>query len=97
MSLCKITHQMWHNHPFSQKNKATKRYWGIGLCVYGGGGGGQNLKMGVSNKGGGLYEIKSIRIPLPTMKTILKCYEQLLMIVGGKPSGRIARLMSNCL
>ena len=37
---------MWHNHPFSQKNKATKRYWGIGLCVYGGGGG------GVSNKGG---------------------------------------------
>ena len=87
---------MWHNHPFSQKNKATQRYWGIGLCVYGGGGG-QNLKKGVSNKGGGLYEIKSIRIPLPTMKTILKCYEQLLMIVGGKPSGRIARLMSNCL
>ena len=75
---------MWHNHPFSQKNKATKRYWGIGLCVYGGG-------------GGGVLAIKSIRIPLPTMKTILKCYEQLLMIVGGKPSGRIARLMSNCL
>ena len=49
MSLCKITHQMWHNHPFSQKNKATKRYWGIGLCVYGGGGGGGEAKF---EKGG---------------------------------------------
>ena len=78
-----------------QGNKKILGYWLV--CLWRRGGGGQNLKKGVSNKGGGLYEIKSIRIPLPTMKTILKCYEQLLMIVGGKPSGRIARLMSNCL
>ena len=25
ISLSKITHQMWHNHSISQRNKATKR------------------------------------------------------------------------
>ena len=44
---------MLHNHPFSQRNKATKR--AVGVEVGGNGGEvGQNLKKGggVANKGG---------------------------------------------
>ena len=37
MSLSKITHQMWCDHPFSQRNNATKR--AVGVEVGGGGGG----------------------------------------------------------
>ena len=35
ISLSKITHQMWHNHSISQRNKATKRAGreGLGVCV----------------------------------------------------------------
>ena len=44
ISLSKITHQMWHDHPFSQKNKATKRASNGGRGF--GGGCEQNLKMG---------------------------------------------------
>ena len=29
--LSKITHQMWLGHPFSQRNKATKRAVGVGV------------------------------------------------------------------
>ena len=40
MSLSKITHQIWRNHPFSQANKATKRAGSIGgvywrcVCIF---------------------------------------------------------------
>ena len=40
MSLNKIT-QVWRDHPFSQRNKVTKRGWGGSISVCGGG---QNLK-----------------------------------------------------
>ena len=29
ISLSKITHQMWHDHPFSQRSKAIKRASGL--------------------------------------------------------------------
>ena len=46
ISLSKITHQMWHNHPFSQRNKTTERaVGGEGFkLTWKGGGVGQNLK-----------------------------------------------------
>ena len=49
MILSKIAHQMWRDHPFSQRNKATEWAVGVGVGdkreVMGGGGeGGQNLK-----------------------------------------------------
>ena len=31
ISLSKIVHQMWHDHPFSQRNKTTERAVGEGL------------------------------------------------------------------
>ena len=45
-SLGKITHQMWYNHPFSQRNKTTE--WAIGMGAGGDreGWGGQSLKKG---------------------------------------------------
>ena len=43
VSLSKVTHQMWRNHPFSQRNKVTKRAaWVVGGVE----GFGQNLKIG---------------------------------------------------
>ena len=45
MSLIKVAHQMWHDYPFTQRNKAAKRIGVLGLCgcvsvcVCGGGGG----------------------------------------------------------
>ena len=41
---------MWHNHLFSQRNKATKRavWWKLDAK-----GVGENLKKGVGNTGGG--------------------------------------------
>ena len=41
-SLSRITHHMWHDHPFSQQNKVTKKAVGSRL----GGGGWTNLKKG---------------------------------------------------
>ena len=38
ISLSKIAHQMWHDHPFSQRNKATKKQWQRRLEARGGGG-----------------------------------------------------------
>ena len=32
ISLSKVAHQMWHNHPFSQKNaRQQRKQWGWGL------------------------------------------------------------------
>lgn len=42
MSLSKLTHHMWRNHPLIQRNKVRKRALGRGellVCVSGGGGG----------------------------------------------------------
>ena len=45
ISLSKITHQTWHNHPFSQGNKTTKRAVGVEVGSNDEEGGvGQNLK-----------------------------------------------------
>ena len=30
ITLC-VPHQMWHNHPFSQRNKTTERTLGVGV------------------------------------------------------------------
>ena len=48
LSLSKIAHQMWRDHPFSQRNWATERKLGLGVVVNRGvgGGSGQNLKKG---------------------------------------------------
>ena len=48
MSLSRITHQMWHDHPFSQGNKTTKE----------GGLDEQNLKKGGMQYTGGLHKIE---------------------------------------
>ena len=32
MSLIKVAHQMWHDYPFTQRNKAAKRIGVLGLC-----------------------------------------------------------------
>ena len=44
VSLSKIIHQMWHDHPFSQRKKVTKR--GVWVEVKGKRGFGKNLKKG---------------------------------------------------
>ena len=31
ISLSEIVHQMWHDHPFSQRNKTTERAMGVGV------------------------------------------------------------------
>ena len=56
LSISKITHQMWRDHPFSQRHRTTE--WAIGMGVGGdrgvGGGGGlekKNEKEGVGNIG----------------------------------------------
>ena len=47
ISLSKITHQMWHNPPFSQGNKATKRVARVEVAgERGGEGGEQHFKKG---------------------------------------------------
>ena len=53
LSLSKIAHQMWRDHPFGQRNMTTERTMGVGVGgdreVRGGGGRGvaQNLKKGI--------------------------------------------------
>ena len=32
MSLIKVAHQMWHDYPFTQRNKAAKSMGVLGLC-----------------------------------------------------------------
>ena len=49
LSLSKIAHQMWRDHPFSQRNWATERKLGVGVVVnwgVGGGRSGKNVKKG---------------------------------------------------
>ena len=54
ISLSKIAHQIRHNHPFSQRNKATERALGVGVGGYRGREGFfQNLKRGEVGKIGG--------------------------------------------
>ena len=54
ISLSKITHQMWPDHPFSQRNKITKR--AVGLKVSGEGKGGLNkIEKGGGRRGGRQY------------------------------------------
>ena len=55
VSLSRIAHQMWLDHPFNQRNKTIE--WGVGVGV----GGEQEIggwtkfeKWGVGNKGGSL-------------------------------------------
>ena len=31
LSFCKIAHQMWHDHPFSQRNRTTERTVRVGF------------------------------------------------------------------
>ena len=62
ISLSKIAHQMWCNHPFSQRNKTIERAVGGGGWrrqerKEEGGGDGQNLK-----KGGRQYERVYIKL-----------------------------------
>ena len=61
--LSKMSHQMWHNHPFSENNKPTKRavVWRLWR-----GEAGQNLKRGLGDSRG-LHKIGGVRNPLPTM------------------------------
>ena len=52
---------MWHDQPFSQRNKKTKRAVGVDVAGKGGGGGGgQNLKKGVVGNIGGLETIRQL-------------------------------------
>ena len=44
LSLSKIAHQMWHDHPLSQRNRTTERTVGVGVGGDREVGGGQNLK-----------------------------------------------------
>ena len=49
ITISKIANQMWHNHPFSQRNRTTKRTVTVGVGgdrEVGEGGVGQNLKQG---------------------------------------------------
>ena len=66
--LSKIVHQMWHDHPFSQRNRATERTVGWGLKVTGKWvGAGQNLKKGCGQYSGGSSENRRVSTFLPTM------------------------------
>ena len=63
ISVSKIVHQMWCNHPFSQGNKTTKRVvWvGIGDNRERRGGSGQNLIKGGLGNIGSLHKIGGLR------------------------------------
>ena len=45
LSLSKIAHQMWHDHPFSQRNRTTERVAGVGWTKFG-------KRRGLGNIGG---------------------------------------------
>ena len=63
LSLSKIAHQMWHDHPFSQRNRTTERSVGVRVGgdreIGGGEGVEQNLEKGegLGNIGGALQKI----------------------------------------
>ena len=52
LSLCKLPHEKWHDHPFSQRNRTTEKG--------GGGGGWPKFEKGVvgNTGGGGLQKIR---------------------------------------
>ena len=54
LSLSKIAHQMWRDHPFSQRNWATERKLGVGVVVNWGVGG-EEWKKCEKGKGGRQY------------------------------------------
>ena len=54
ISLSKITHQMWHDPPFSQENKATKR---VVRVEVGGERGEKRVEQNFKKKRGGRYAI----------------------------------------
>ena len=64
ISLSKITHQMWRDHPFIQRNKTTERAVGWGLEVTGKGGLDKILKREIGNTRG---EGVGVKTPLPTL------------------------------
>ena len=55
LSLSKIAHRMWYDHPFSQRNMTTEKTVGVGVggSRKVGGRGGQ--KKGVGNKRGEIF------------------------------------------
>ena len=55
LSLSKIAHQMWCDHPFSQRNKTTERTGGVEETEKWEMGFGQNFKKGVGNIGVGVF------------------------------------------
>ena len=73
ISLSKISHQTWCNHPFSQRNKITE--WTVEVGVEDGVGvggkreaGGPNLKKVIWKKAiQGVFIKSGVRNPLPTM------------------------------
>ena len=84
LSLSKIAHQMWHDHPFSQRNRTTERSVGLqvgGDREMGGGEGvGQNLEKGggVGNIGGGALQKIGVSAPLCQLcKETLKIFHPL--------------------
>ena len=66
LSLSKIAHQMWSDHPFNHRNRTMERTVGRGWRWQGSGGGGQNLKKVRVGNVGGLLKI-GVSTPLPLM------------------------------
>ena len=65
-------HQMWRDHPFSQRKKTIKRVVGCSLKATGKGRGWKRFEKGVAGVdniggGGGLNKIVRVRNPVPTM------------------------------
>ena len=72
LSLSKITHQLWRDHPFIQRNRTTERTVGVGVRgdrELGGGGWTKFEKKrgGVGNIGGGSSKNRAVSIHLSTM------------------------------
>ena len=77
LSLYRTLHQMWRDHPFSQRNKTTKgavrveleatwKRWLDKILKWGGGGGGGGEEKGggVGNiRAGGLHKIEELKEP----------------------------------
>ena len=59
---------MWHDHPFSQRNKTTKIALGVEVGGDGEGGVEQNWKKG------GLHKIRGVTNPLHTHTFMVYCY-----------------------
>ena len=63
---------MWHNHPFSQRNKATERAVGVRVGDGREGEVGQSLKKGgMQNRWWGIHKVGEVMTSLATMITLL--------------------------